>query len=435
MNFKFLGILLLSMTFMVAAQDIKTTEINLNHNADKKSVLKWAKFLRNNCYPYKDSTTLIKEENIINEMNSFILNVECEGEFHVLPRNPALGNVLNNISFKNTKLNKIEGMENIVEAKNILFENNASLVSIKNLSGIKRITEDLIIKNNKFKKSEFLTNLIKVRKIYIENTPIEELNGLNRFLNCDEIYLNNVKIKEVKKSNLGMVLRRGCKKLTINNSPLKNLNGLELVRNLDFLDIRGNELTDITGIANLENVRYIEASNNKLRNVNGLRKIKELEYLELGNNEIRNLIGLRSLEKVNKQLKLNDNKLKNLRRLDKLEKVGTVDLSNNNIEEIKDLKNLKEVKFSIILDRNNLKTLEGLENLEKVQAIYLRSNPTLRDISALNNLKEGKIYIDSKEYRVKLSKESFFCQNYKTQVFYGYEEGNFKNKESFCNVE
>lgn len=432
-------LLLLSTSFSMEARKNKnsapiTTEINLNNNADKKSILKWAKFLRNNCSPYKESKIVITEESIINDMLSFKLNVKCEGDFHVLPRNPALGNVLNNLSLKNTKLNKIEGMENIIEVKNIILENNQNLASIDNWSNVKRISEDFIIKTAGFKSSDFLTNLIKVRKLHIENVPIEDLKGLNRYLNCDEIYLNNVNIENVRRTQLGVVLRRGCKKLTIINTPLKNLNGLEFVRSLEFLDIKDNELTDITGIANLEKVKFIDARNNQIINVNGLRKIKELEYLELSNNKIKNLIGLRNLEMVEKKFNLNNNELKDLRRLSKLKKVGTLDLSNNKIENIKDLNKLEEVEYSIILDRNNLKTLKGLKNLRKIQAIYLRSNPTLRDLSALNNLKEGKLYIDSKEYRIKLDKDSYFCENFKTQVFYGYEESSFENKDSFCEV-
>ena len=101
----------------------KVTEIELiNKNVDPKAILKWAKFLRSNCYPYKNSEVLIRENEIIADIESYKLNVECEGTFHVLPKNNALGNVLNNISFKNTKLNKIEGMSNVIEAKNIILE-------------------------------------------------------------------------------------------------------------------------------------------------------------------------------------------------------------------------------------------------------------------------------------------------------------------------
>lgn len=413
--------------------DKSITEIELiNKKADDKSILKWAKFLRSNCYPYKNSEILIREKEIIADIKSYKLNVECEGSFHVLPKNNALGNILNNISFKNTKLNKIEGMSNVIEAKSITLENNDSLQSIEGFSSIKRITENYIIKNAKFKDINFLSNLIKVRKLHIEDTPIENLKGLNRYLNCDEIYLNKVDIEKIRDSNLGIILRRGCRKITINNTNLKELSGLEIVRGLDFLDIQNNKIESITGIANLSNVDFINAKNNKINNIHGLRRIKKIRYLDLSNNKIKSVSGLRNLEEVEEYIRLNENEIETLEKMNKLKKAGTLDLSNNKITDISGLKSLEEVDYSIILDRNNLKTLEGLENLKKVKAIYLRSNPRLNDLSALNNLKEGKLYIDSKEYKIKLDSESYFCKNFKDKVFYGYEESDFDNKSSFC---
>jgi Leucine-rich repeat (LRR) protein len=419
--------------------DNKITEIDLvNKVVDQRAVIRWAKFLRSNCSPYRVNEVSLKKrkiiniQEIINDIESFKLNVECEGNFHLLPRKNALRNVLNNISFVNTKLNKIEGLSNVIEANNILLEENKTLKSLEGLLNIGRVTEDYIIINAEFKNLDNLKNLTKVRKLHIENVPIEDLNGINRYLNCDEIYFNNIKIKTFRRTNMGLALRRGCKKITINNSLLEDLGGLELVKNLDFLDLKNNKLKKITGLANLEKVNFIDLSNNELTNVHGLRKIKELRYLDLSNNKITSVSGLRILEVVNEHLKLNDNLLESLRRMEKLRKVGTLDISNNMLKNVDELENLEEVEYSIILDRNNLRNLNGFKNLKKVKAIYLRSNIRLNDLSGLNNVKEGKLFIDSKEYRIKLSKDSYFCNNFKTKVFYGYEESDFKNKDSFC---
>lgn len=115
-------------------------------------------------------------------------------------------------------------------------------------------------------------------------------------------------------------------------------------------------------------------------------------------------------------------------------KNGGIMLYDNSLTEISNLSNLTYVNRYLDLSYNNLTSLHGLENLTHVGGyILLYENPNLTDISALNSVTyiEG-IYIDNRDYNVKLNSDSWICQNTNNIDIYDEDENNL-DSSLICN--
>lgn len=122
------------------------------------------------------------------------------------------------------------------------------------------------------------------------------------------------------------------------------------------------------------------------------------------------LIGVRKAYEFNMQLS-------GLTNLDGLRDMTTItyrgNFSNNKLTSIEGLRSLTNSGTSTLYLQNNLLTsLDGLENLKVSGGIYALSNPGLSDISALSGVTStmpGGLYLDDRNYGVKISAGSSLC--------------------------
>lgn len=151
-------------------------------------------------------------------------------------------------------------------------------------------------------------------------------------------------------------------------------------------------------------------ANNQLTSVNGFRNIQSISgSLNLSNNNLNNISGLKNLQSASGSLNLSINNLNDISSLSNLQTVGTLDLSTN-----------------------ALNNVNGLNNLATANNINLQNNPALSNISGLQNLRKGTVYIDVSYSGAKLPASSNFCSY--SQVV-AYNSSNAATKAQLCETD
>lgn len=151
---------------------------------------------------------------------------------------------------------------------------------------------------------------------------------------------------------------------------ITKVGGLEKLKDLEVLDMNGNNVSEIKGLENLINLKSLDISHNKITEIKGLDKLVNLEKLNLGGSKIIEINGLGNLINL-KVLNLSGNRITELKGLENLVKLRELHLRNNNILEIKGLKNLIHLE-RLILYKNPITDIKGLENLKNLK--YLGIN-------------------------------------------------------------
>ena len=221
----------------------------------------------------------------------------------------------------------------------------------------------------------------------------------------------------------------------VNNKNLVSLAGLENLENAGILLLYSNQLTNLDTLSNLEKVTSLNVSANNLTNIDGLSNITEAESLFFGTNQLTNIDGLSNLTTVTDYLSFASNNLTNVDALSNLQTVGSLSLTSNNLTNVNGLSNLKKATGDIRLKNNSdLSNISGLSNLTYTERLYL-GNTNIKDLSPLNNLTVGiSIYLDDKDYDVKLSKDSYLCNEGFSKITNGesFKKFDISDKSKFC---
>lgn len=147
--------------------------------------------------------------------------------------------------------------------------------------------------------------------------------------------------------------------------------------------------------------------------------------------------GYLNLTSVSGYFHLDGNQLTNVDGLANLTSVGgNLYLSRNQLTNVDGLANLSSVGGNLALSVNDLINVDGLANLTNVgESLFISSNPNLQDLSGLNNLKSlgGVVYVDERDYPVKLDANSYICQNFSTKVISPSNYGAYPTKSDICN--
>lgn len=114
-------------------------------------------------------------------------------------------------------------------------------------------------------------------------------------------------------------------------------------------------------------------------------------------------------------LKFNGSSITSLENFANITKLHYMDGAAIKVQNLKGLENVQEVGYVFaVYNSATLTTLDGLNNLKIVKdALRFSSNINLQDISALNSVEyvENGIFLDDREYEVKLAADSYLCQN------------------------
>jgi Leucine-rich repeat (LRR) protein len=111
---------------------------------------------------------------------------------------------------------------------------------------------------------------------------------------------------------------------------IKDISGLEYLKNLEKLDLGGNEISDLSPLSSLIKLEFLSLERNRITDVSPLASLTNLKILHLYNNQITDVTPLSSL--VN---------------------LGTLSLSNNQITDISSLAALSV--DNLTLDGNPLR--------------------------------------------------------------------------------
>lgn len=152
----------------------------------------------------------------------------------------------------------------------------------------------------------------KVKRLYINDLGIVNLEGINSFINLEELGCNNNKIASLDLSQLTKLKYLYAKNNRINFLNISNctelvdlslegnlfIKELELIhfKNLKSINISDNQLDqlDVSGLSHLE---LLNGNNNRLVTIN-LRALPSLKILMLKNNPLHPTIDIRGLTQL-----------------------------------------------------------------------------------------------------------------------------------------
>ncbi len=140
----------------------------------------------------------------------------------------------------------------------------------------------------------------------------------------------------------------GGASVTIKNKSIKNISqiqGLERIKNLQYLDLQGNEITEISKLRNLQKLRKLFLSNNQIQTLQDFTQFPDLKVLDLRNNKVSNTEGLSQLKNLH-TLYLDNNRITELEIKEVLPKLSLLSLKGNKIESISGVENLPNVETS-----------------------------------------------------------------------------------------
>jgi hypothetical protein len=128
-----------------------------------------------------------------------------------------------------------------------------------------------------------------------------------------------------------------------------DLAALDGIKNLKWLDLRGNNISDLTALGSAPNLTRLWLNDNNLSDADSLRNYKNFTKLDLTHNQISDLAPLAGLNKLT-WLNLKYNQISELAPLAGLNKLIWLDLSYNPISDISVLKELTNLKSLRLYD-------------------------------------------------------------------------------------
>ncbi|SDQ71491.1 fibronectin type III domain-containing protein [Flagellimonas zhangzhouensis] len=269
-----------------------------------------------------------------------------------------------------SKLTNLEPLHNIPEVDYLILESNNELTNINGLRGITNVTKDVNIRSNlKLKSLNGLNQLTTVgENFYLSNPELISLEGLENLGTVGktmELLGNNKLISIAEIDNLEYV----DELIIVSVENLESLEGINLnaIQNrLALASIGG--FTDFTGISGDITSASIEITNcYNLSYLTGLESLESAGQIYLsGNSELKNLVGLQGLTTIDNQLHIEgNNQITSLNGLENLASVNDIELINNySLDNIAALAGLNNVVSNIDISDNY--NLSSLEGLENI---------------------------------------------------------------------
>ena len=191
-------------------------------------------------------------------------------------------------------------------------------------------------------------------------TDIIQLNS-----NTEALDLRNKKLSTIP---IEVLEQRKLKVLYLSNNKITNIDNIDKLKNLQFIDLNGNQLTNIPlKLSLLLKLQTLDLSHNKLYAIpKEIGKLTALQTLDLSHNRLSNLpMELSELSNL-EYLYLQNNQLNSISsELSNLNHLYFINLSENKITKIPDsfcqLKKMKE----IIISKDSLNVPECLKTLLK----------------------------------------------------------------------
>lgn len=169
--------------------------------------------------------------------------------------------------------------------------------------------------------------------------------------------------------------------LFLENKEINNINGIENFINLEKIYLYDNNITDLTPLWNIKTLQSIYASKNELRNLGNVTSMPNLIDLDISNNKITSIDNIRFLNGL-ERLYMQGNQLLNIDEIGSLEKLWNLNISENQIESIDFIESLKNL-INIELCYNNI---HDVSNLNERDYLNLSGNPITEGLDKLTNV-------------------------------------------------
>ena len=255
------------------------------------------------------------------------------------------------------KINFIDTLLHSFEKKKPNYYLN---INIKHLLYGEKINLDEIVKDFKQKSGQIESEIKKEAfKDFVKNNFIEATKGMNKL--------------DIKNKNLG-------------NSLITDLiNGIENSTIFKILKF-GGKITNPKEIISIKNIKFLNLRGNKLTNIDFLLKkdFTSLEILSLNDNEIESIDNLKQIDlPVLKELYLTKNKISSIDALTEIKskKLQILWLSENNISSIEPLANVNFPQLRKLgLNKNKIKDINIFKKVKFPQLFELYINDNEFDI-------------------------------------------------------
>ena len=236
-------------------------------------------------------------------------------------------------------IEKENGAINIKDI-NTLQVLDASNRKIKNLDGVENLIElrDLNLEDNFIKSVSPIKNLTKLEKLNLRNNEIKSLKEIQF---QDIIYLNirNLSLRhnverdeegnDTRLSDISLLTQMvSLRKLDLRDNHIKDLSPISDLRRLTELDIRENKFESIEPLETLTRLKKLNIRDNKTKSLKPIRYLSYLTYLNIHSNTnleslepIQGLVNLETL--IMRNVKIND--ISFLNKLTKIQDFNAID--------------------------------------------------------------------------------------------------------------
>ena len=324
-----------------------------------------------------------------------------------------------------------KSLDQLIDLKYLTIDNCVNLIYFESLASLKYLDglrlSDLSIVNL----PKEISSLQNLKKLNLKSISfLKNFNSLAYLSNLEELELTSLEIKKLPQE---IRYNKKLKRISITIHFLENsidFSVLKFVkRTLEFFELRSEEYFQVPKI--VRHLKYLQEFQMKtysgIRDISNLKNLKHLREISLGCLEIdtlpKSLNTLKNLEKlfIYKSNQVNADKLKGLKNLKSLsgtmppkfvstfKNLETLEVTSYDfidISMIKDLKNLLELillvdevtklpeelftcsNLIVLIIRANLEYIpESISKLEKLEQLTLRNCMNLKDITAINKLK------------------------------------------------
>lgn len=198
--------------------------------------------------------------------------------------------------------------------------------------------------------------------------------------------LNDCVVEELAKNKFKLNYKsvKTIKTLDLTNKEIEDLSGIERLSNLEELNISFNKIVTIKHFKQLKKLRKLNISNNLIKSINPIKELLFIEELDISNNQIEDISVLTNLSKL-RIIIMNCNFIKSLTPVQFLTNIEILEAETNLIKTINPLQNLKKLKH-LNVSKNGIKDISVISNLRKLKVFFIKENP-VKDTSIVSELK------------------------------------------------
>lgn len=219
---------------------------------------------------------------------------------------------------ESTKIRDLTGIENFYNLATLHLQDN-DLTTIDKLAACTKLQTLNLANNPNIKdNNSAIEKMPALLDLDLANTGMTNINSIN---NLTDTFINSKKNTKMAKLNIssnGLTTIEGLEKITslqklyIANEKLKdeNIQVLEPLKNLETLNISGNQIENINVLSNLNNLKYLYFNNNKIKSLEPINGMIFYE-LEFADNRVKDISPLYAHHSIN-NLNMNNNQIEDV---------------------------------------------------------------------------------------------------------------------------